>query len=556
MVTLFSVKTNPSTSNETMKKTMKTLLALMAGVMTFSACDSNDALNIETPNVKPEVEGIRTFKAFTENDGATRATIAGMSVKWQENDQILVIADNDNYGCYSLTDGAGSTSGTFEADGDEVSGSTIYAVYPYDFDLHYLDFDEALYIAMNDYGVSEETASRALNGETLTRNQRNEWNDSGAADDLGIKAYLDSEPIAAPGYPVEGNTIKGLYVPYNQWVRSGEMVSSDGVLMAAKADEANNLAFKNVCSYIKVTTTTPLHEIKVIANNGEYISGKFGVDFSSETPATTAVYDVSGTDYIYFSAQSGDLAPGTYYIAVVPGTLAGGLTIEYYTDSSNHIDKSTSSSFTFVRNMVHDAGDQPTAAPAAQWTMYTTYQDWINPTYSSNMTSLYIRTEQSAPDGDDATVVYLNGEHTLWSRYDAGTTTAYIETNKSVIVATSLSETFRSFTRLTSISGLDKIDVSNVSDFGSCFSAARFTSLDLSQWQIQNGAYTNQMFRGMISLEELRINNTFPAGNGMFLLAGQYDYMGGPCQVYGASADLKSADDTTDREADRMVWAD
>lgn len=534
---------------------MKTLLALMAGVMTISACDSDDALNIETPNVAPMVEGIRTFTAFTESDG-TRATIDGMSVKWQENDQISVIADNDNYGSYSLTDGAGSTTGTFEADGAEVSGSTIYAVYPYDFDWHYVDDDEALYIAVYEYGVSEETANAVFNGDRLTRTQQDEWDNLGAGDDARIQAYLSGDPIESPGYPVEGNTIKGLYVSYNQWVRSGEMVSAQGaVLMAAKADEGNNLAFKNVCSYIKVTTTTPLHEIKVIANNGEYISGKFDVDFSSETPATTAVNE-SGTDYIYFSAQSGDLAPGTYYIAVVPGTLAGGLTIEYYTDSSNHIDKSTSSSFTFVRSKVHDAGDQPTAAPAAQWTMYTTYQDWINPTYSSNMTSLYIRTEQSAPDGDDATVVYLNGEHTLWSRYDAGTTTAYIETNKNVIVATSLSETFRSFTRLTSISGLDKIDVSNVSDFGSCFSAARFTSLDLSQWQIQNGAYTNQMFRGMISLEELRINNTFPAGNGMFLLAGQYDYMGGPCKVYGASADLKSADDTTDREADRMEWAD
>lgn len=343
---------------KTMKKTMKTLLALMAGVMAFSACNKENSLTNDNLTNTPEVKGIHSFTAFTESDPATRATIDGLSVKWQENDEISVIADNDNYGCYRLTDGANSTTGTFEAVGAGVSGSTIYAVYPYNVGYHNVDFDEALYIAMNDYGVSEETASRVLNGDDLSRKQRTEWENSCAGDDPRIQAYLNDEPIESPGYPVEGNTIKGLYVSYNQSVRSGEMVSARGaVLMAAKADEANNLAFKNVCSYIKVTTTTPLHEIKVIANNGEYIAGKFDVDFSSETPATTAVNE-SGTDYIYFNAY-GDLAPGTYYIAVVPGTLTGGLTIRYYTDSSNYTEKSTSSSFTFERNKVYNGGSQP-----------------------------------------------------------------------------------------------------------------------------------------------------------------------------------------------------
>ena len=536
---------------------MKTLLALMAGTLVFSSCNDEDALNIETPNVAPEVEGIRTFKAFTENDGATRATIDGLSVKWQSGDAITVVNENA-YSKYVLSAGANTTLGSFDYSvGDQVSGSGNFAVYPYDDGMQIVQYEDALYAAYN-LGASDDDFNKYLAGYTPNRRESELQDLFDAFDnDEVIQAYYNETPLLSPfRITVSEDVIEGLVFPATQRVPSGQMVDPKVVMMVAKADTENNFTFRNVCSYIKVTTTTPLYQIKAIAITNEReegLNGTFDVDLSSGTPV---ILEGGRGNYNYLEAAEGNLAPGTYYIAVLPGTLSGGFSIQFYTDNTTYTESKRTNSITFERSMVYDGGTQPAAVDAAQWTMYTTYQDWINPTYSRDMTSLYIQTGQSAPDGEDATVVYLNGEHTLWSRYDAGTTTAYIETNKSVIVATSLSETFRSFTRLTSISGLDNIDVSNVSNFGSCFSGARLTSLDLSQWQIKNGANTNLMFRGMMVLEELRINSTFPAGTGMFQLAGQYDYMGGPCKVYGASADLKSADDTTDREADRMVWAD
>lgn len=244
---------------------------------------------------------------------------------------------------------------------------------------------------------------------------------------------------------------------------------------------------------------------------------------------------------------------------VVPGQTypSGDLTITVKTNKGT-IKKTSKNAATFAAGKVYNLNISGVPVDAAQWTLNKLYNEWLYnySTNNRNMTSLYIQTGQSAPDGGDETVKYLNSEGTLWSRYDAGTKTAYIETSKSVIEATNLSETFRSFMKLTSISGLDKIDVSNVSNFSSCFTGTKFTSLDLSQWQIMNGANTNQMFRNMILLEELRINNTFPAGTGMFANAGKSDTTGGPCQVYGASAELKSADYTIDRDASLMVWAD
>lgn len=248
----------------------------------------------------------------------------------------------------------------------------------------------------------------------------------------------------------------------------------------------------------------------------------------------------------------------TEFNIVVPGQTysSGDLTITVKTNKGD-FEKTSKAAATFAAGKVYNLNISGVPVDAAQWTQNTSNRDWLY-NYSANyrnMTSLYIRTGQSAPDGD-ATVIYLNSEGTLWSRYDAGTKTAYIETSKSVIEATSLSNTFWSFSRLTSISGLDNIDVSNVSDFSYCFRSAGLTSLDLSQWQIKNGANTNHMFRSMAVLGVLRINNTFPAGTAMFESTGQYDYMGGPCKVYGASADLKNADSTTGRDASLMVWAD
>ena len=114
-----------------MKKTMKTLLALMAGVMTFSACSNEDVLTNETPN--PEAKSILNFTAATENNTATRAAIDGLDIKWQTGDAILMM-DGTNNSKYNLdAECDGTTSGTFTVDGEStaVSGENIYALYPY-----------------------------------------------------------------------------------------------------------------------------------------------------------------------------------------------------------------------------------------------------------------------------------------------------------------------------------------------------------------------------------------------------------------------------------------
>lgn len=399
-------------------------------------------------------------------------------------------------------------------------------------------------------------------------------------DNVKLTAHVDGDNVTLEGEGNSGDTDLYFVYPWDEYAtieegritseyREGPYSFNDGVIYPSDKYPSNALSFAKCNdggeSAIRFQGLMAIIKFTPAADCRGYIKVNAGAsvilnDILAINPAGPSIegYDgsVTATSMNFPDGEDFNFTADTpYYIALHPFTMSAGGTISFVDNGGNETTLYTAPAGgkEFVAGKIYNLK----YVDAAQWTMNTLYDEWISTTNGRNMTSLYIRTGQSAPDGGDATVVYLNGECTLWSRYDDGTKTTYIETSKSVIEATSLCGTFRSFTKLTSISGLDKIDVSNVSDFSSCFMAsAKITSLDLTSWNIKNGAYTSNMFSRMAGLEVLRINNTFPAGTGMFTNAGLSDTMGGPCQVYGASADLKNADDTTGREADRMVWAD
>lgn len=341
---------------------MKTLLALMAGTLAFSACNNEDVLTNEIPNPTPEVEGIRTFTAFTESDDATRATIDGFDIKWQSGDAISVINDGSAYGKYVLSKGAGTTSGTFEHSiGDEVSGSNIYAVYPYDDGYYYVSDEEAYDIATKTFGATDDQWERYKSGESAGDGDATVWERLDKND--RIQAFIHHTPLSSGyHYTASGDIIEKLYLAAQQELPADHVVAPKAVMMVAKADAENNFAFKNVCAYIKVTTTTQCKQIVVTANNpasGEGLSGTINVDISSGTPVITTstrgnnVYIQTDNTYEY-------LDPGTYYIAVLPGTLSGGLNIKFYLDEENYTESNTTNSFTFERSKVYNGGSQPT----------------------------------------------------------------------------------------------------------------------------------------------------------------------------------------------------
>ncbi len=514
-----------------MKKTMKTLLALMAGVMTFSACSNEDVLTNETPN--PETEPILSFKAATENNTATRATIDGLDIKWQAGDAILMM-DGTNSVKYNLDAGCeGTTSGTFTVDGEStaVSGENIYAIYPYaESTLHTVDQAEAEAAAGSASNLENLQDDMQYLGEEYVKNDMDMYHIS-AENQAIILAYLKGQTIGTPAPALSGSSITNVVIPDVQTVAVGQTVDPKAVLMVAKA-AGEDLAFKNVCSYVKVTPTVACKKIEVRAMGAD-LAGACTVAVSDE-PTASNISD--GKSVVTLKAADGDLAAGIYYIAVLPGAKSNGIEVRFYTSAETFNYNIRSTSFEFVRSKVHSGGNN-SGALGTTWSKNTSYNRWSD-TYYNVVKTVTISTGVSTmPAGAKA----LNNENTLWARKDAENN-FYFETSASKIVATSMYNTFSYLENVESYTGLDNLDVSEVSSFESCFIDNRkLASLNLSSWQINPAASTRSMFKNCMSLSSLTINNSFHYGYLVIDRIGQYLSDGQNCIIKGVTdADVKN----------------
>ena len=111
-----------------MKKYIQSMMAF-AAIVSFASCSSED--NNTTIENESAVK-VMTFTATQEGDEqSTRAAISTSDSKvinWASNDQISIF-DGTNNKQFTLTDGAGSTSGKFSGEAEQSTSYT--AVYPY-----------------------------------------------------------------------------------------------------------------------------------------------------------------------------------------------------------------------------------------------------------------------------------------------------------------------------------------------------------------------------------------------------------------------------------------
>ena len=112
-----------------MKTTITTILALMAFVVTFTACTREMP---EGPvNERMVLSGLKTmtFTAIHETqDTTTKAAIDGHDIKWSRLDALSVFDGTGNRK-FTLNGDGGSTTGNFT--GSAAEASTYYALYPY-----------------------------------------------------------------------------------------------------------------------------------------------------------------------------------------------------------------------------------------------------------------------------------------------------------------------------------------------------------------------------------------------------------------------------------------
>ena len=346
-----------------MKKTFKTMLALMAGAMTFTGCTSDILEN--TPEQIPSALKPMTFTAsMEEQGGATRATIDGTFIKWSTGDKIAIFdgvedADHNFAREFTLAGGAGSTSGTFT--GSAAEGAKVYyALYP-----NVVSKSES--ITPNEADATAAAGKYASN----FKDWKSEIDNSNDAyvifkmEGYGISeqnqaiilAYLKDESVTIKsGVQWDGDKFEDVVLPAEQIATPGS-ADPNAMLMIAKSTDASTLQFKNICAYVKVTPQFDCYAICLRSTDAtKYLAGTVTVDYKEGAPTTTVT--ANGTNEVFLTSTTGTItADNDYYIAVRPETLSSGFTIEFLTaDKSHYYARTSSKDLGLVRNNVTNLG--------------------------------------------------------------------------------------------------------------------------------------------------------------------------------------------------------
>lgn len=504
----------------------------MAGTLALSACSEEIALENETPVMGGSTAPVLSFNAATESDG-TRAAIDGLDIKWQEGDAILML-DGTHSSKYNLSAGAGSTIASFDVDAEStpVEGENIYALYPYTVSTLYVPTLDDAMDALGQKAWAAELFfedweyNLAHGDEDLVIQQLMNYTDSEESRAI-ILAHLKGEPLGDPAPELDGNCIYGVTIPIVQTVAPGQTVDPKAVLMMAKADANHNLEFKNIVSYIKVTTTHACKKIEVRSNGSGTLAGNFTFTYDN---VPTVMLERKSSPVVTLKAAEGYLAPGTYYIAVLPGTLDKGLHIKYFRGEDTFLYNNRSTSLTLARSKVNNGGDDNAAATGAYWMQNINSYNWTNGR-NTKVPAVIINTGATGMPSDAKP---LNRDNTLWAKNVDGN--YYIETSESRIFAENLNSAFMSLEIVEKIEGLDNIEVSEVLDYSNCFlTNYKLKNLDLSSWQILSSAKTTDMFTACYELATLTLNNTFCAGHNMFQRVGEKLSGNAKCAVYGVT---------------------
>ena len=100
--------------------------------------------------------------------------------------------------------------------------------------------------------------------------------------------------------------------------------------LAVAQTTGSTLAFKNVCGLVKVTVSdAEVTKVEFKGNTNEIVAGGVSVTVT-DTPAWTATETGSQVVTLVPAGEAATLAKGVYYLAVLPQTFEGGITVTAY----------------------------------------------------------------------------------------------------------------------------------------------------------------------------------------------------------------------------------
>ena len=331
---------------------MKTkVLFSVAAVTALSIVSCQKENSGITPESTPEIEVVKdvdpnpdfiptqafSFIGLTDNDfdPETKTSLDGAQVKWAVSDGIYLF---DGTAPRAFVSDNESVSATANFDGSAVVADKYYAIYP--------------------SGKISTVESKKVIATTIPTFQTATANSFAPKANVAV-AYSESDPTG---------------------------------------DAA--LQFKNIAAVVKFkinAENTDVRKVRLDAINGEDMSGAMNVTFNADGTFSTASVHANSESCVILESNS-DLYPAqTYYMAIKPGTYAGGFKITLIRADGSFCSINNPTSNTLVRNDLVNFGELPkipswktagfvdemTRATTTITDGSTTYSDWSGISVSS-----------------------------------------------------------------------------------------------------------------------------------------------------------------------------
>ena len=250
--------------------------------------------------------GERIILTATQDDEAgTRTYLRNdKQVVWGEGDALSVFDARGINQAFELTNGFGSTTATYEGTVSAGCVTNYYAVYPY-----------------------------------------------------------------SEGYTISSGTVTGVTLPAEQTAVAGGFDKAAAIMTCHTT--TGNLPFKQLCAFVQITTESAAKKIVFKTNGTESLAGTLSVAIAgagADEGTGTATVTANGSSAVSLVPASGEttIAAGTYLIAVLPGTLEEGFTMEVESVEGDDLTRSFENSTSVLkRAAVINMG---TASVANGWT--------------------------------------------------------------------------------------------------------------------------------------------------------------------------------------------
>ena len=146
-----------------------------------------------------------------------------------------------------------------------------------------------------------------------------------------------------------------LELPAEQAPALNTFANGLGICYASTSAEDMAFRFEHLLGYVKFTideNSGAVTTVNIATNGNEPLAGSFTVDLSSETPSASASGSMS---HIVMESET-PLAPGNYYLAMLPGTYSQGLTISFLGENGGSDVKSMNTSLTLEAGKIQNIG--------------------------------------------------------------------------------------------------------------------------------------------------------------------------------------------------------